>query len=532
MSNRTQVLLLAAATLLLYSVSLFNQFVVDDEVIIVNNPQTLSLRNLPDVWLAPDVIKPYYRPLNRATYLLDYRIAGMHPAWYHGVNIVIHLGNVLLLYLIARRLLPWDGAAFLAALIFGIHPVNSEAVNFVSARNTLLSLFFSLASLLAFLDARVKGKRIPIFSALLFFFGLLSKETAFMLIPAILLFAFFRLDNQEAGDDWRNRMVFLSPYLLVAIVYFAMRFYSLQGEAGIGIPAEGLLQRAALNYYLVPRYLGMLLFPVGLTLFHEVPRGGLLNIYWVIPVWLLILAMTWWIVRTRNRPATFGLAWFVLNYLPISNIVPIPSEQIAERYLYMPAVGLFLAFGAFLSWLQAQERAAKLLWAGAAAIVVAFGTLTIQRNLEWKDNISLFTSGVRTDPASPAAHYNLGTALMEKGELEAAAREWEKALAIDPAYSDALVQMGTLTAHGGDLAGAERYYLAALQAPPGRSDPDKSMAYYNLGKIYERQGQPQRALRHYEQFLKNVPITYLEYKPEVERRVEALRAAIPPAPAR
>jgi hypothetical protein len=326
-------------------------------------------------------------------------------------------------------------------------------------------------------------------------------------------------------------MRFLSPYLLMTILYLAMRSYSLQGETGIGIPAEGFFRRVALNYYLVPRYLGMLLFPVGLTIFHKVPRIGLLDPPWCIPAWLFILATAWQTVRSRNRPGMFGVAWFVIHYVPISNIVPIPSEQITERYLYMPSVGLFIAFGAFLSWLQAQERAAKPLWAGAAAIAVAFGALTIQRNLEWRNNESLFSSGVRTDPASPAAHYNLGTALMEKGELESAAREWGKALAIDPAYSDALVQMGTLAAVRGDLTGAERFYLAALQAPPGRSDPDKSMAYYNLGKIYEKQGQPQRALRHYEQFLKNVPITYWEYKPDVERRVKSLRTVHPTAPA-
>src|SRR5512140_1978683 len=144
---RTSLLILTAAVLLVYSISLFNKFVLDDEVIIVNNPQTLSLRNVPEVLLAPDLIKPYYRPLNRATYLFDYRVAGMNPAWYHGVNIIIHLGSVLLLFLAGRRLLnDWRGA-LVAALIFAVHPVNSEAVNFISARNTLMALFFSLASL-------------------------------------------------------------------------------------------------------------------------------------------------------------------------------------------------------------------------------------------------------------------------------------------------------------------------------------------------------------------------------------------------
>src|SRR5512136_3084945 len=98
-------LLLASITLAVYSVTFFNGFVMDDEVIIVNNPQTLSLANVPEVLLAPDLIKPYYRPLNRATYLFDFQVAGMNPAWYHGINIFIHLGNVILLYLVSMRFL-------------------------------------------------------------------------------------------------------------------------------------------------------------------------------------------------------------------------------------------------------------------------------------------------------------------------------------------------------------------------------------------------------------------------------------------
>ncbi len=181
-------LVLTAVTLGVYSVSLFNGFVLDDEVIIVKNPLTLGLTNLRTVLFSPDLIKPYYRPLNRATYLLDYWIFGMSPMWYHAANILIHVLNVILVYVIGRRVLQNSPAAFVSALLFAVHPVNSEAVNFISARNTLLSLFFSLASFLSFMEAKEKGVRWPLLSALLFFCGLLSKETAFMLIAVIALY--------------------------------------------------------------------------------------------------------------------------------------------------------------------------------------------------------------------------------------------------------------------------------------------------------------------------------------------------------
>jgi tetratricopeptide (TPR) repeat protein len=111
---------------------------------------------------------------------------------------------------------------------------------------------------------------------------------------------------------------------------------------------------------------------------------------------------------------------------------------------------------------------------------------------------------------------------MEVGQLEKARSQWEITLKLDPRFSDALTQMGTFAAVNGDLQLAERYYLAAIDAPPGETDPDKSMAHFNLGKIYEKWNRPDLALSHYRRFLETVPITYLEYKPEAERRIAML----------
>ena len=530
--DRSLMLLVATAALLVYSVTLLNHFVMDDEIVVLNPPGAFGVRTLSDVLLAPDIIKPYYRPLNRATYLLDHRIAGTHPAWYHGVNVVIHLWNAILLYLVCRRLLPDRAAALFAALAFAVHPANSEAVNFISARNNLLALFFILASLLAFMDARQRGKRVPLLSALLFFCGLLSKETALMPIAVIALYTVFPLTGREEPKTWREGGLFLLPYLVLVIAYFALRFISLQGIVGTAVPAEGLFVRLAQNYHVFPQYLGLLLFPADLTVFHTVPKGGWFEPPWFLAAWLALLAVMGLVLHRRERVAMFGLAWFVVNYVPISNLIPIPSAPIAERYLYMPAVGFFVALGILYTRIPAQGKIRPALRGGAAVLLVAWAALTFQRNLEWKDNLSLFSSGVRNDPSSAAAHYNLGTAYLESQDLASARREWVRTLDIAPDYADALTQMGTLAAVQGDLPTAERYYLAALQGPPGVSDPDRSMAHFNLGKICEIRGQREKALEHYRRFLENVPVTYLEYRPDSERRVARLLSSSGPEPSR
>lgn len=526
-------LVLAAATLLVYAVSMYNGFVLDDEVIIVNNPQTLNLRSIPDVLLSPDVVKPYYRPLNRATYLLDYQLAGMNPAWYHGVNIIIHLGNVILLYLVCLRFLPDRSAALIAALLFAVHPVNTEAVNFISARNTLLALFFSLASLLTFVKARERGLRWPFLSALLFFCALMSKETGFMLIAVIALYCLVPLPGQEDEQrPWRERLPNLAPFLFATLMYFALRSYSLHGLMGTAVPAEGLFRRLAMNYYIIPQYLGLLLFPSDLTIFHTVPKGGLLASPWFLPAWAALISAICLIVRSRNRAALFGLAWVMINYVPISNIVPIPSDPVNERFIYLPAIGFFMVIGALAAWIRSTGKARLVLPLGVAALVAASAAVTVQRNRAWKDYYSLAASGVKNDPGSAEAHYHLGTALKDKDDLAAARVEWESALRIDPANSDSLTQMGTLAAIEGNLQSAERYYAIALLSPNGKADPDKSMVHYNLGKVYEKWGQPQKALQQYEQFMRVVPLSYLEYKPYAEQRIAQLRRALSGAPAR
>jgi hypothetical protein len=359
-------------------------------------------------------------------------------------------------------------------------------------------------------------------SALLFFCGLLCKETAFMMIAVFSFALFIPLQEKEERLSWKERALYLLPYLALTGVYFAMRSYSLQGIVGTPVPAEGFFSRLALNYWIIPQYIGLLLFPADLTLFHKIPEGALFSPPWYLPAMIGFLAVIWLVVKSRSRAAMFGLAWLAINYVPISNIVPIPSEQLQERYLYMPAVGFFLWAGVLLSWIKNKERFKPALWVSLFVILTVFSIVAVQRNLDWHNNLSLFSSGVRNDPDSPAAHYNLGTAYMEIGQLEKARSQWEITLKLDPRFSDALTQMGTFAAVSGELQLAERYYLAAIDAPPGATDPDKSMAHFNLGKIYEKWNRPDLALSHYRRFLETVPITYLEYKPEAERRIAML----------
>ena len=514
---RPALLFLALLTIAVYGNSLVNGFVWDDEFIIVNDPAVRDLSGATTLMLSPDVVKPYYRPLNRASYHLDYRLFGMRPAGFHAVNVVIHLLNVLLLCLLGLRFFRTAAPAVLAAALFAVHPVNAEAVNFLSARNTLLSLFFVLSSILVFHQGLTKGSwgRLVI-SGFLWFLGLLSKEPAAGAVVVLAAMAFAVPGRRENLP--KLKIVLLLPHLVFAGVYAILRVLALGGAVGTGGIIPGLLGRLAGNVIVIPRHLGLVLVPSDLNIMHSLSAPAFGDLPWLIPVWGAIVVAVWLLLRTGSVPVRIGLLWFAVNYLPISNIVPIPSTPLAERYLYLPAVGLWIIAADRGYALYEKLHNSKALAVAAAVVVVLLGGVTAHRNRDWNSDIALFGSVVRTDPGSSLGHFNLGNALRDAGDGEGAHREWRETLRLDPAHSGAMTQLGSLAAVRGDLGTAERWYRAALDA-----DPANAMARFNLALVFEKTGRPEEALAQYDLFLMNVPLEYREYIPRAEENRARLR---------
>ena len=462
--NRAALLFLALLTLAVYGNSLVNGFVWDDEFIIVNDPAVRDLSGAATLMLSPDVVKPYYRPLNRASYLFDYQLFGMRSAGFHAVNVLIHLLNVLLLFLLGLRFFRTSAPAVLAAALFAVHPINAEAVNFLSARNTLLSLFFVLSSILVFHEGLMKGSwgRL-VLSGFLWFLGLLSKEPAALAI-VVMAAMVFTIPLREKLP--KMKIAVLLPHLAFAGAYAVLRVLAVGGAVGSSGIIAGLPGRLAGNLIVIPQYLRFLLFPSDLNIMHSVSAPTIGDMPWLIPVWALIVFVLWLLLRTRSVPVLIGLFWFALNYLPISNIIPIPSAPMAERYLYLPAIGLWVIVADRGYALYRKLHNSKALATVAAIVLVLLGGVTANRNRDWKDDIALFGSVVRTDPGSSDGHFNLGNSLRDAGDLKGAEREWLETLRLDPANSGAMTQLGSFAAIKGDLGKAEHWFRAALDADP------------------------------------------------------------------
>ncbi len=515
-------LFLALVVFIGYGNSLHNGFVWDDQQIIVNNPVNRSLTNIVQVFTSPDVlytddIAAYYRPLNRLSYLVDYALFGLQPAGYHLVNLLIHLADVLLLYLLGMRLFRERTPAFVAALIFAVHPINTEAVDFFSGRNNLLATLCVLATLLLYLRGRESGRRSQyLLAGVALFCGLLCKEIALMVLP--MLFVCHAEPFGDAALPWRERLRSLAPAVAAVPIYVAMRLAVLPALVEPTRQGSGIWARLAQDLYIVPTYLSRICWPAGLQAYYTVP--ALRGAQWLVPaaIWLALAAGLFVVLRYGDAAERFCLVWIGVNFIPVSNIVPIPSAPLAERYLYLPAVGFWLMAGCLYRRIAASGSRRTAALVAVLLLGVIYGSLTRQRNRDWHDDISFFSALVRVDPASTYGYYNLGGAYRTSGDLARAREEWQRTVELDPHHSLALNQLGNVSFFQGRLAEAEEYYQRAV-----RENPDNAEAHYNLANLLEQLGRASEALPHYEAFLRRVPPEYGPMVPEVTARVEELR---------
>ncbi len=520
-------LLLLAASLGAHANTLANGFVWDDEVVVLGTPESRDLSRLATALTSPDEVRPYYRPLTRASFLVDHALWGLDARGFHAVNVAIHALNVLLLFVLGRRLFGRTAPALLAGLLLAVHPLHTESTAFLSGRNNLFALLFSLSTFLLFLEAERRGSpALAAASGLSFLLGLGSKEQAVMAGPLVVAWA-LRPGGALRVRGWRAGWL-LAPLLAAALVYLALRSVALGSPGALPAASTSLAHRLVETFLVVPRYLGLAAFPAGLTIFHSTPRADAGAVAVAGVAWAAVAAAAVALLRRPTPTSRVGLSWLVLFFLPVANLVPIPSATMAERFVYLPAAGLWLlvADGTDRLYRRFPRRTLCVgLWAAA---LLALAARTVVRNRDWRDDLALARAAVAVDPRSVPALFNLGVVLKDGGDLAAARQQWDLVLGIDPGNGGALAQLGTLSALAGDLATAERHFRAALasrDAPP--------LARYNLGLLCERTGRLAEALTHYQDFLELVDRPEGDYRVGVDwstisrarERVAALRAA-------
>lgn len=514
-------LLVATIAFLVYANSLGNGFTLDDDSVILNNPiikgSFFSLFSSIDTTGETQLL-PFYRPFTYFTFMAEWHLHGFDPFYVRLANVMLHTANTFLVYRLARSLNKDNiYMALLAGILFAVHPQQSEGVDFnAGGRNTMLACFFSIATYLLHAKSILRGnKQWALAGALLFLLGIFSKETAVMILP--LIFALeFRALRSNTPDSRVQAFLRLAPYFAALAIYIVMRWLTLS-KLGIQtsvIPGVGtkLLEsmyitttlgtRLLDDLYIIPRYFLTAIWPLHLSSRYVMPDDLNLLVLPLLGGWLCILASISWIsTRGRSTASLFGLAWIVLFWLPVSGIVFVPGAPLADRFFYIPEIGLWLIISDQLCEYIPIEKPIirRIALSAVVLLLIALAGITIRRNLEWRSNYSLYAGLVEHYPENIHAHAGLGNVFYGKNRehnAELAEREFEKVIAIDPNFPMIFTRLGNIKLNKEDLAGALYCYSKAIEVYPY----DKE-ARLNRGITLEKLGRPREAITDYLFFL-------------------------------
>ena len=494
---------------LIYVNALHNPYVYDDNRTVLNNPSIADITEFKRI-----VLRESMRPLVNYSYALDRAVWPSQPLGHHATSVLLHMLNVLLLFQlvwvatedIGRRAPPGAAArmnptivAFVAASVFGLHPMMTEAVGYISGRSEVLySAFFLLALLACRRWMRGEGTRWLMVSVGLWVAALSSKEVAVFWPVVASLYDHYILGASETGWKHRFRRVYL-PLLLLTIA---------AGVARLGIlllvenpDQTGITWRfAPLEIIVAFRYFWMLVAPAGQSIFHEVE-----DVRSVLDV-RLYLALAWlagwlslaWRLRRRNALIAVGMVWFLLLLVPSAVLVVLDlGEPMAEHRVYLASAGLCLATGAGLAWAWAHvdtgsHLARILLRCALAAWLTVLGGLTVMRNGVWANQVRLWLDAVDKAPDVWVPHLLLGEALHDAGSREEALGEYRMAIKLRPVEPLPYMKLGLCLAELHRLDEAVGAFRQLEQVQPA-----SVVARNGLGAVAMLAGRYEEARVHY-----------------------------------
>lgn len=481
-----------------YGNSLSAGFVFDDHPIIEENPAIRSLAGVPSLFATGYWDREgyetdrLYRPLVMATYALNYAMSGLNPFIYHLTNLILHLAVCWTLYLLGRRLGLATVAAFAAAAVFAVHPINSEAVAGVVGRAELMMALGVLLALAFDLERNPldqPASRLSIASTLAFCGALLSKEQAVMLPVLLLVLNGMRLAGAGATwqDEARRGAKRYLTWAAVVVAYLLLRYAVL----GTLMPSEigfvenplahtGLLTRVMTATKVAGYYLWLVLWPVPLSADYSYNAIPLVTSFFEPHMllgalgWLALCVLGIVAVRRREVPLAAGISMAVLFFAPASNLITPIGTIMGERLFYLPFAGICLAAGAGVERLKraGARQPAWMRWAevgGASLLVVVLAARTNARSRDWETDFELFQSAVTVNPDAAKSHLMLGAWLAREGRTAESIAAMERAAAIYPDYRlrhTFAEEMGNMLLDSGRTDEAAALVERALAAAP------------------------------------------------------------------
>ena len=529
--NRIICLGLFLLTLWVYFPVLRHDFVVyDDENYVRANPHVQQGLTVEAVrWAFTTGRQSNWHPLTWLSHVLDCQLFGLQPWGHHLTNLLFHALNTVLVFLLLRIMTGAVWRSLFVALLFGLHPLHVESVAWVAERKDVLSTFFGLLTLLAYVryarESKVHSPKSKVFyglSLLAFALGLMSKPMLVTLPFVLLLLDYWPLDRWKHWGFW-NLVVEKTPFFVLTAVSSVITFLVQRSGGAMKAMADvSLVDRGENALVSYARYLGKLFYPVNLSFY---PYDGGWKVATVVLAGLLLLGLSFLLFQGRQKQPYLlvGWLWFVGTLVPVIGLIQVGEQAMADRYIYLPSIGLFImVVWGIPEWTKHWRYQTVTLAVVAVAVALGCVALTRRQLSYWKDSETLFRHAIavaennyeahqylgfvlkqegrfdeaivqfnevlKMAPDSVAAHTCLGDSLVLTGHMEEGVQELETAIRLDPTYADAHCFLANALSMQQRDDEAIRQYEEAIKL-----NPNFPAAHNNLGMVLWKQGRLREA---------------------------------------
>jgi tetratricopeptide (TPR) repeat protein len=500
-------LTLTIATLIVFGQVCRNNFVrYDDPYYVTNNPHVkygISLESV--IWAFTATFNANWHPLTWLSHMLDCQLFGLN----HLTSVLFHTANTLLLFWVLKRMTGKIWASAFVAAAFALHPVHVESVAWVAERKDVLSGLFwmlTIASYIRYTEHRSIGRYLLIF--LVFGLGLMAKPMLVTLPFVLLLLDYWPLGRLQWGGHrrWsRLRLIIEKVPLLLLSAASSIVTYCFQQSAGAmelgkSFPLNIRISNAAVSYI---AYLGKLIYPSRLAILYPYP-GDSLPLWQPIVSLLMLVVISAGVIYTARRYLATGWFWYIGTLVPVIGLVQIGNQMIADRYTYLPSIGIFIMVAWGAAELVARWRYRETILGICAGIVLtALSICTLLQVRYWRNSSALYEHAVSVTKDNYIMHCNYGASLSEEGRDDEALKHFSTALQINPRYYYVHYGIGTVLLKQGKFAEAIECFNKAL-----RFKPDYYKAYSDLGVALSRQGETDQAIENWKRALSLKPDYY------------------------
>jgi protein O-mannosyl-transferase len=470
----------------------------------------ISIQNIK--WAFTSVVMSNWHPLTWLSYTLDWSLFGENPSGHHLVSLLLHIGAVIFLFLFLYKTTNNIWPSAFAAALFALHPLRVESVAWAAERKDVLSMFFGLASIFVYAFYAENNKLSKyLFCLILFILSLMSKPILVTMPFLLLLLDYWPLGRWQKAlsSPAENRpysagrlILEKTPFFLLTIASSIVTYWAQHKDSSVTslgvLPIVTQVANASVSYV---AYLEKTFWPFNLAVFYpyefHLPLGKIL-----ISGFILIIITTVVLYYIKNLPFLFtGWFWYLGTLIPVIGLVQVGRQAMADRYTYLPSIGIAI----MLSWsiphlFSHEDIRKKILFPAGIAVLVILTVLTWRQCGYWKNSATLCSHALRITKDNYIAYNCCGLAFFEEGKIEQAIDYYNQSIRITPDYADTFNIKGTAYSKLGQYQRAIEDYNQAI-----RLKQNSAWYYYNRGVAYNNLGQYQRAIEDYNQAIRITP---------------------------